>query len=72
MYALAQHLQSVARHSEQGIHIAVVEVGEQLLGFLLHHLHQVPLLLPPHQRRRRTNTCRREQRVSRQETLIFT
>lgn len=58
MYALAQHLEGVACHFEQGIHITVVEVGQQLLGFLLHHFHQVPLLLPPHQRRRRTNTSR--------------
>ena len=43
----AQRLQRVARQPQQGVHVAVVEVGEQLLGLLLHHLQQVPLLPPP-------------------------
>lgn len=66
--ALPQHLQGVARQSEQGIYVAVVEIGQQLMGFLLHHLHQVPLFLPPHQGRGWTNTGRREQGVSGEET----
>lgn len=70
VYALAQHLQGVACHSEQGIHVAVVEVGEQLLGFLLHHFHQIPLLPLPHQGRRRTNASRRAQCVSGEETAL--
>ena len=52
--AAAQGLQRVAGQPQQGVHVAVVEVGQQLLGLLLHHLQQVPLLPPPpHQGRGR-------------------
>lgn len=70
MDAPAQHLQGVACQSEQCIHIAVVKVGEQLLGFLLHHFHQILLLLPPEQGRGGANASRREQGVSGEEVAL--
>lgn len=70
MDSLAYHLQGVACQSEQSVDVAVVEVGEQLLGFLLHHFHQVPLLLSPHQGRRRANAGRGEHGVSGAEKAL--
>lgn len=74
--APAEHLQGVARQSEQGVHITVVEVGQQLLGLLLHHCHQVLLLPPPHQGGGGANAGRREESVPGEEasfgaSLVF-
>lgn len=71
VYSFAYRLQGVACHSEQGVHVAMVEVGQQLVGFLFQYLHQIPPLLPPHQRRRRSDARSSAQCVSGEEVLIF-
>lgn len=65
--APAEGLQGVARQSKQCIHVAVVEVGQQLLGLLLHHRHQVLLLPPPHQGGGGANAGRRQESVPGEE-----
>ena len=70
MDAPAQDLQGVACQSEQCIHIAVVKVGEQFLGFLLHHFHKVLLLLPSEQGRGGANARGREQGVPGEEVAL--